>query len=1173
MKLLVLYPYIPWPLDRGTYHRTYHLLRALATEHQVDLLCLTENGERMEHAPVFEQFCQKVRFAPIEHPPWAKLADRLLSRTPTSVQHWDTPAARSAVATMLAQGSYDAAYVCDIVMAQFFLDQHQDLPLIIDRSRVDLLFQSTQRRLMSKGFLNRLNDMEAVFKTWLFERRIAARARLQIICGPDDQTYIRQHISKTVPLHVLANGVDEDYFHPQATHTPAAEKPTVLFCGAMDYTPNIDALRWYFTDVHAALSQQVPGLQVLIVGKDPIPEIRAYAQLPGVTVTGSVPDVRPYYQSAWLQMVPLRIGGGTRLKIVESLAIGTPVVSTTIGAQGLDLQHGQDLLLADSPADFALQLARGLQDSALRQHLRQHGRSTVLQRLTWKSLGQQLLTTLRSALPSPTAADQPQTTQPKEQQHPICLLGIPFDHITLKGTLAHIQRAITQPQAQPQFIVTANVDFTLQCSTDSQLRRIMHQADLVVCDGQPLVWASKLLGNALPERVAGSDLVPVLLDVAEQQGQSVYFLGGAPSVLQRAIQRVQQRHPRLRIAGHHSPPYQPLEQMDHAGICAQIRAAKPDILLVSFGCPKQEKWIHQHYRQLGVPVSIGVGATIDFLAGAVARAPRWMQHTGLEWVWRLLQEPRRLLRRYARGLLYFCPAIARQILTHQLAQLQHRSSSSSGKAQLSSSGYLQLPSQLTARTAADFSPSSQAALQQQQQALHGIVLDAAPLRHIDSTGLALLSRFQRDSGSTTTLCQPPPRSLQRALQQHQLTDLLPTTRTEPLHVAISTSVIQRGKSGVAQYVLALVRAMCTELQPSQHRLSLFVLEEDMPLFSFTAGRVNLIPVAERYRSPVRNILWHQFQLPRLIQQHGIHVLHIPSYRRMVWQQCCTLITTIHDLAQFQVRGKYDLLRMAYGRIIARRLATRQHQIIAISENTAQDIQRYFHIPRSQQQVIHNGLDHQRFQPAPTADADAAAAAEPVFLYVSRIEHPAKNHIRLIDAFTQFKQSTGSHWQLHLAGSDWHGAAAVHQHAARSPVAADIHFLGFVPDAELPRLYHRAGAMVYPSLFEGFGLPPVEAMASGCPVISSPSGSLAEVVADAAHLIDPLDTHSIATALTRLATDSSYRQQLITAGLQNARRFNWQQNARHLLHLYTETAARQQQPHRLAPHSPPQLQPC
>ena len=181
-----------------------------------------------------------------------------------------------------------------------------------------------------------------------------------------------------------------DYFRPAAAAEPRAAAPTVLFCGAMDYTPNVDALAWFFGQMHGALRQRVPDLQVLIVGKSPTAEVRAYGERPGVTVTGGVPDVRPFYRRAWLQIVPLRIGGGTRLKIPESMAMGTPVVSTSIGAQGLDLRQGEDLLLADTPDTFVGETARALSEPALRAHLEAVGMRTVHARLSWTMLGKQL---------------------------------------------------------------------------------------------------------------------------------------------------------------------------------------------------------------------------------------------------------------------------------------------------------------------------------------------------------------------------------------------------------------------------------------------------------------------------------------------------------------------------------------------------------------------------------------------------------------------------------------------------------------------------------------------------------------------------------------------------------------------------------------------------------------
>jgi N-acetylglucosaminyldiphosphoundecaprenol N-acetyl-beta-D-mannosaminyltransferase len=193
-----------------------------------------------------------------------------------------------------------------------------------------------------------------------------------------------------------------------------------------------------------------------------------------------------------------------------------------------------------------------------------------------------------------------------------------------------------------------------------ELRRILLEADLVLCDGTPVLWASRWMGNRLPERVAGSDLAPALVRNAAEKGHRLFLLGAAPGVAEEARARLSLQHPTLNIVGTYAPPFSQLLEMDHEEIARRIRAAEPDVLLVSFGCPKQEKWIAMHHRALGVPVTIGVGATIDFLAGRVKRAPAWMRHTGTEWLFRLVQEPRRLCRRYARDLFHFLPTLAAQ---------------------------------------------------------------------------------------------------------------------------------------------------------------------------------------------------------------------------------------------------------------------------------------------------------------------------------------------------------------------------------------------------------------------------------------------------------------------------------------------------------------------------------
>ena len=373
-----------------------------------------------------------------------------------------------------------------------------------------------------------------------------------------------------------------------------------------------------------------------------------------------------------------------------------------------------------------------------------------------------------------------------------------------------------------------------------------------------------------------------------------------------------------------------------------------------------------------------------------------------------------------------------------------------------------------------------------------------------------------------------------------------------MRIGISTSVIQRGRTGIAQYVFALVRALTAAGR--SHQFVLFVLQEDLPLFQFAASAVQLVAVPESYRSPVKNILWHQFALPRLVRQHRIEVLHVPSYRRLLWPRPCALVATIHDLAPFQVARKYDWARMFYGRVVVKRLVRRQDEIIAISRNTASDIIRFFGLPPERVRAIYNGLEHDRFFSVPHEGARAVAAerhrlAQPFFLYVARLEHPGKNHLRLIAAFNAFKASTRSPWQLVLAGSDWQGAAAIHAAIAASPFAPDIRCLGFVPDADLPALYQAAGMLVFPSLYEGFGLPVVEAMACGCPVLTSTRGSLGEVAAQAAETFEPENLADMQRQMARLAEDAGLRERLRAAGLERARQFDWRITAAATLETY------------------------
>ena len=373
-----------------------------------------------------------------------------------------------------------------------------------------------------------------------------------------------------------------------------------------------------------------------------------------------------------------------------------------------------------------------------------------------------------------------------------------------------------------------------------------------------------------------------------------------------------------------------------------------------------------------------------------------------------------------------------------------------------------------------------------------------------------------------------------------------------MRIGISTSVIQQGKTGIAQYLFGLLRGMI-EVAP-EHEYVLFVLDKDEHFFSFTRDVMQIVRVPETVRPPVRDILWHQTELPGLARKLSLDVLHVPSYRRMVWSHACPTVATIHDLAPFHVDAKYDWKRMIYGRVVARRLAHRQSQIIAISQNTARDITQFFQVPDSRLRVVHNGIDHSVFTPGSGEETrEHFGLTKPFFLYVARLEHPGKNHVGLIDAFDEFKRATASNWQLVLGGSDWIGAEQIHRRISVSSYAKDIRVLGFVPAGQLPGLYRAASAFVYPSLYEGFGMPPLEAMASGCPVISSSGGALREMVAGAGILVEPADIIGLTHQMVQLAGDARLREELRSKGLAHAQLFTWSVAARATQEVYARAA--------------------
>jgi N-acetylglucosaminyldiphosphoundecaprenol N-acetyl-beta-D-mannosaminyltransferase len=231
-------------------------------------------------------------------------------------------------------------------------------------------------------------------------------------------------------------------------------------------------------------------------------------------------------------------------------------------------------------------------------------------------------------------------------QHPVAVMGLPINSMSTSEAVDTLESLILSGGTHQ--VCAMNLDTWLNALADPHLHRIVAGSSLVFPDGMPLVWISGLLGCPLAERVTGVDLVPRLAELSARKGYKIFLLGAKPGVAERAGRLLESNYPSVQIVGTFAPAEENLIHMDHSEILRQIHAVNPDILLVAFGNPKQEKWIWMHRKRLGVPLAMGVGGSFDILVGDMRRAPRWVQKCGLEWAMRLLQEPVRLAPRYLR---------------------------------------------------------------------------------------------------------------------------------------------------------------------------------------------------------------------------------------------------------------------------------------------------------------------------------------------------------------------------------------------------------------------------------------------------------------------------------------------------------------------------------------------
>ena len=256
--------------------------------------------------------------------------------------------------------------------------------------------------------------------------------------------------------------------------------------------------------------------------------------------------------------------------------------------------------------------------------------------------------------PSPAKEVQPSPwTQPPRS----LVWEVPFDQVTLSQAVDKIGELIDRDV--PSYVITANLNYVMLHHDDESMLQVTRDASLILADGQPIVLRSRMSKDPLPERVAGSEMIYSLAQRAANEGWGIYFLGGMPGVAATCAEQLQSLYPGLKIAGIESPPFRELTDQEQSEQDARIRDSGAKLLLVAFGQPKGEQWIHQNHQRLGIPVSIQLGASFDFIAGTATRAPAIFQKTGMEWAYRMLTDPKRLVPRYASNALFLASALIR----------------------------------------------------------------------------------------------------------------------------------------------------------------------------------------------------------------------------------------------------------------------------------------------------------------------------------------------------------------------------------------------------------------------------------------------------------------------------------------------------------------------------------
>lgn len=396
MRILWLKTELLHPVDKGGRIRTYHMLKELKREHHVAYLTLDDGTAAPDARERATEYCHELTCVPHRTRPkfsagfYVELAENLVSPLPYFIKKYQSAEMRRRIAEQVTGGNYDVV-VCDFLMASVNLPKDLKTPIVLFQHNVEAMIWKRHYEVQANK-LKRAYLYGQWRKSVAYERRACQAADCVVAVSADDRELMRREYAVERVVDI-PTGVDTEFFRPGAAARDGVEaverrgSHNLVFTGSMDWLPNEDAIQYFTTEIMPRIKREVPDVTLTVVGRKPYASLVELGRRdPSIEVTGRVEDVRPFMERAAVYIVPIRIGGGTRLKIYEAMAMEIPMVSTTIGAEGLPIAHEAELLLADTPDAFAAAVMRLLKDKEFATSLAARAADTVRSHYGWNAV-------------------------------------------------------------------------------------------------------------------------------------------------------------------------------------------------------------------------------------------------------------------------------------------------------------------------------------------------------------------------------------------------------------------------------------------------------------------------------------------------------------------------------------------------------------------------------------------------------------------------------------------------------------------------------------------------------------------------------------------------------------------------------------------------------------------